>query len=100
MTPSDLPSLIESALAIGATGYSYADDEQAAALGLPAQTGGWGLLMFETSEGEHVMGAAERALVAALEEREGYLGDLQDRVRYWTVGWPPGPLDWVPTEPA
>lgn len=65
--------------------YAYAGENQAAALVLPAQTGGWGLLLYGTPR-ETV--ACERALVAALEEHEADIPGWDTRLTWRADGWP------------
>ena len=93
----NLPLLAATAWAKGEAAWSYADEEQSAALGLPEQTDGWGLLWWEASDGQRVTAACERALVAALEDREGDLPGWDHRVHYWAHGWPDELGPWVET---
>lgn len=92
-------AIAEHAFANGEVSWEYASEDQAAALGLPAQTGGWGLLHFRGSDGTLVTAACDRSLVGALEEREGDLPGWESGVKFWALGWPgeSEPL-WAPAE--
>ena len=70
VTPAGLEGLAKAALSEGHASFAYADEKQAAALGLPEKTDGRGLLIFKTRHGDRVTAACERSLVAALQERE------------------------------
>jgi hypothetical protein len=66
----------------GGLSSTYTDENQSRVLGLPAQTGGWGLLIFQNRE-QAVIAACERALVAALDERGGDLPGWNGRIKLW-----------------
>ena len=76
---------IERAMQLATGGHlssTYTDENQSQVLGLPTQTGGWGLLIFENGR-QAVVAACERALVAALDERGGDLPGWDRRVKFW-----------------
>ena len=98
MTLAELVAVAEKALERGEALRAYADEEQSAALGLPPQTGSWGLVIFEGAEGRHATAACERALAAALEERAGDLPNWRERVRFWASGAPPELGPWISTQ--
>ena len=97
MTVEELRTTAERAFKSGEVSWGYADEDQSTALGLPPQTGGWGLLICDAGEGHQVTAACERALVAALEERPDGVAGWDERVRYWARGTPPELGPWAHT---
>ena len=93
--PVQMERLAVTALQHGDVSYSLLAHDQAAALDLPEQRGGWGLVLFDSEDGA-VTAACERAFVAALAERGDHIAAWGERIQLWGFGHPPDVAFWVP----
>jgi hypothetical protein len=93
--PVQMERLAVAALRHGDVSYSLLAHDQAADLDLPEQSGGWGLVLFDSEDGA-VTAACERAFVAALAERGDHIAAWGERIQLWGFGHPPDVTFWVP----